>query len=99
MLLKVYFNYFCILYFAIIGISKKLLEKIHLKEIVTFDEFINFLKDYCYTIKILSEENVTVSTYLKKHKDKNFIEAYNDLGILLCDKEGNLIKEINLPII
>jgi len=79
--------------------SKKLLEKIHLKEIVTFDEFINFLKDYCYTIKILSEENVTVSTYLKKHKDKNFIEAYNDLGILLCDKEGNLIKEINLPII
>lgn len=79
--------------------SKKLLEKIHVNEITTFDEFINFLKDYCYTIKILSEENVAVANYLKKHKDKNFIEAYNDLGILLCDKEGNLIKEINLPTI
>jgi hypothetical protein len=79
--------------------SKKLLEKIHSEEIVTFDEFINFLKDYCYTIKILSEENVSVSTYLKKHKEKNFIQAYSDLGIIICDQEGTVIEELNLPII
>jgi hypothetical protein len=79
--------------------SKKLLEKIHLKEIVTFDEFVNFLKEYCYTIKILSEENVSVATYLKKHKEKNFIEAYNDLGIIICDQKGTIIEKLDLPII
>jgi len=79
--------------------SKKLLEKIHLKEITTFEQFIDFLKNYCYTIKILSEENVLVSTYLKKNKDKNFIEAYSELGIIICDKDGNKLEKIDLPVI
>lgn len=79
--------------------SKKLLEKIHLEEITTFEQFIDFLKNYCYTIKILSEENVLVSSYLKKHKDKTFIEAYNELGIVICDKDGNKLDKIELPVI
>lgn len=79
--------------------SKKILEKIHLKEITTFDQFINFLKNYCYTIKILSEENILVSNYLKKNKDKTFIDAYKTLNIILCDKDGNQLKKIDLPVI
>lgn len=79
--------------------SKNLLIKIHQKEINTFDEFIDFLKNYCYTIKILSEENVLVANYLKKNKDKNFIEAYKELDILICDQEGNVIEELDLPVI
>ena len=79
--------------------AKKIFEKIFLGEINTFEEFIDFLKNYCYTIKILSEENTSVSVYLKKNKDKNFIEAYNELGIIICDKKGNIIKDIDLPVI
>lgn len=79
--------------------SKNLLEKIHKKEINTFDEFIDFLKNYCYTIKILSEENVLVANYLKKNKDKNFIEAYKELGILICNEKGEILEKIDLPII
>lgn len=79
--------------------SKNLLEKIHQKEINTFDGFIDFLKNYCYTIKILSEENVLVANYLKKNKDKNFIEAYKDLDIVICDQEGNIIEGLDLPVI
>lgn len=79
--------------------SKHLLKKIYKKEINTFDQFIEFLKNYCYTIKILSEENILVSSYLKKNKDKNFIEAYNELGIVICDKKGNVLEKIELPVI
>ena len=79
--------------------SKKLIQKIHTKEIDTFDQFISFLKNYCYTIKILSEENVLVAQYLKSNKDKNFIEAYKELGIIICNKNGEVINETNLPII
>jgi hypothetical protein len=45
----------------------------------------------------LSEENIKVAEYLKKNKDKNFIDAYKDLGIVICDKDGNetnLLKEL-----
>ena len=79
--------------------SKHLLKKIYKKEINTFDQFIEFLKNYCYTIKILSEENILVSSYLKKNKDKNFIEAYNELGIVICDEKGNVLEKIELPVI
>ena len=79
--------------------SKILLEKIHNKEINTFDKFMVFLKDYCFTIKILSEENILVASYLKKNKDKNFIEAYKELGIVICDNEGNIVEKIDLPVI
>lgn len=79
--------------------SKKLIQKIHTKEIDTFDQFISFLKNYCYTIKILSEENVLVAQYLKSNKDKNFIEAYKELGIIICNKNGEVINETNLPVI
>ncbi len=79
--------------------SKKLIEKIHKKEIKTFDEFLSFLIKYCYTIQILSEENVLVAQYLKKNIDKNFMEAYKELDIIICNKEGKIIKEPNLPII
>ena len=77
--------------------SKALIEKIYKKEITTLDQFITFLIDYCYTIKILSEENTKVAEYLKKNKDKNFIDAYNELGIVICDKDGNetnLLEEL-----
>ena len=50
-------------------------------------------------VKILSEENILVSSYLKKNKDKNFIEAYNELGIVICDKKGNTLEKIELPVI
>lgn len=79
--------------------SKHLLEKIYKKEINTFDEFIGFLKNYCYTIKILSEENNLVAAYLKKNKDKTFIDAYEDLGILICDENGKILEKIDLPLI
>ena len=79
--------------------SKKLLEKIHNKEIKNFNQFMDFLINYCFTIKILSEENILVATYLKKNKDKNFIEAYNHLGIVICDNKGNVLDKIDLPMI
>ena len=79
--------------------SKVLIQKIHNKEINTFDQFLSFLKNYCYTIKILSEENVLVAQYLKENKEKNFLEAYKELGITICDKEGKIIKKPNLPLI
>lgn len=79
--------------------SKKLLEKIHNKEIKNFNQFMDFLINYCFTIKILSEENILVAAYLKKNKNKNFIEAYNDLGILICDNKGKVLDKIDLPII
>ena len=50
-------------------------------------------------VKILSEENILVSSYLKKNKDKNFIEAYNELGIVICDEKGNVLEKIELPVI
>ena len=62
-------------------------------------DFISFLKNYCYTIKILSEENVLVAQYLKENKEKNFLEAYKALSITICDSEGKIIKEPNLPLI
>ena len=76
--------------------SKVLIEKIHKKEITTLDQFITFLIDYCYTIKILSEENTMVAEYLKKNKNKNFIDAYKDLGIVICDNNGNTMNETDL---
>lgn len=79
--------------------SKHLLEKIHQKEINDFNQFVDFLVNYCFTIKILSEENILVASYLKKNKDKNFIDAYRELGIVICDKEGNILDEIDLPLI
>ena len=79
--------------------SKHLLEKIYKKEINNFDEFFEFLKNYCYTIKILSEENILVANYLKKNKDKNFITAYEELGILICDETGKILEKIDLPLI
>jgi hypothetical protein len=79
--------------------SKVLIQKIHDKEINTFDQFLSFLKNYCYTIKILSEENVLVAQYLKENKEKNFLEAYKELGIKICDKEGKIIKKPKLPLI
>lgn len=79
--------------------SKILIQRIHKKEINNFNQFVDFLVNYCYTIRILSEENYLVAQYIKKNKDKNFLEAYRDLGITLCDNKGNTIKEPNLPII
>ena len=79
--------------------SKILIQRIHKKEINNFNQFVDFLVNYCYTIRILSEENYLVAQYIKKNKDKNFLEAYRDLGITLCDNKGNIIKEPNLPII
>jgi len=79
--------------------SKKLIHKIFKKEIKTFNEFVSFLKKYCYTIQILSEENVLVAQYLKKNSDKNFMEAYKELDIIICDKDGKIIKDPKLPII
>ena len=79
--------------------SKKLIHKIYKKEIKTFDEFLSFLKKYCYTIQILAEENVLVAQYLKKNSDKNFMEAYRVLDIIICNEEGEIIKEPKLPII
>jgi hypothetical protein len=79
--------------------SKKLLEKINKKEINNFEEFIEFLKNYCYTIKILSQENTLVANYLKKNKDKNFIEAYKELGIVICDKKGKILENIDFLVI
>lgn len=79
--------------------SKHLLEKIYKKEINDFDQFMDFLINYCYTIKILSEENILVANFLKKNKDKNFIDAYKELGIVICDDKGNVLEKIDLPII
>ncbi len=48
--------------------------------------------------KILKEENTKVKIYSQQNKDKNFIEAYRDLGIVLCDLKGNVVEEPNLLI-
>jgi len=79
--------------------SKHLLEKIHKKEINNFNEFLEFLINYCYTIKILSKENSLVAGYLKKNKSKNFIDAYKDLGIIICDSNGNKLEKLDLLVI
>jgi hypothetical protein len=79
--------------------SKHLLEKIHKKEITNFNEFLEFLINYCYTIKILSKENILVAAYLKKNKSKNFIDAYKDLGIIICDNNGNKLEKLDLLVI
>lgn len=80
------------------NMAKAIFEKIHNGEINNFDEFLQFLLDYCYTIKILKEENTKVKIYSQQNKDKNFIEAYRDLGIVLCDLNGNVVEEPNLLI-
>ena len=54
------------------------------------------LFDHVALAKILSEENTKVAEYLKKNKDKNFIDAYKELGIVICDKNGNEMNETNL---
>lgn len=81
------------------NMAKIIFEKIHSGDINNFDEFLQFLIDYGYTIKILRGENTRVKTYLEQNSDKNFMEAYSDLGIVLCDLNGNVVEEPNLLIL
>jgi len=81
------------------NISKALFEGMYNGVLNNFDEFLQFLLDYSYTIKLLSEENSKVAAYLKQNKDKNFIDAYNDLGIVICDSDGNIIEQPDLLIL
>ena len=81
------------------NISKTIFEGMYNGMLNNFDEFLQFLLDYSYTIKLLSEENSKVAAYLKQNKDKNFIDAYNDLGIVICDSDGNITQEPDLLIL